>query len=312
LLAAENNLQVMTFNVGSSEGEAKADAEAGEFSRELASIADKHYGNGLAWLPAVEATRDFIAQQRPHIIGFQEIFDPSRCAKIRAELHQDFVCEYWRSGDRSVVEYITGKNYQVACHKGTSEKCLAVRKDFARIRGCHQDYCENFLEGRIISGCGSKSRLGKAVLDTYGGKVLNVIHIHGTSGFSGEDRKCRKRQFRSIFEEELGKAPLIGRAANIVLGDFNTDPRRLRWFDSSARKLKSYVKGTPFQFINDKADQRDPTYAGIVSIDHVISDDFVGKCKVAGISEELPAVLKTSYFDHKPLLCDLWPDPYAQ
>ena len=49
-----------------------------------------------------------------------------------------------------------------------------------------------------------------------------------------------------------------------------------------------------------------PTYSNLIgSIDHVVSDTFVGTCFVPGISAGHPAVTDVVYFDHKPIVCDL-------
>ena len=54
------DFKVMTFNTGTTSSKGKSGAKAGEFSEKQAKIADKYYGNGLAWKRAIGATMALI------------------------------------------------------------------------------------------------------------------------------------------------------------------------------------------------------------------------------------------------------------
>jgi hypothetical protein len=48
-----------------------------------------------------------------------------------------------------------------------------------------------------------------------------------------------------------------------------------------------------------------PTYAGLLNIDHQVSDSFVGDCWHPGITAGYDAVVDFDYFDHVPAVCTL-------
>ena len=63
-----------------------------------------------------------------------------------------------------------------------------------------------------------------------------------------------------------------------------------------------------FHFITQIGEEVTATYAGIGNIDHVISDTFSGSCWAAGITEGHADVIADSYFDHVPIVCDIYPN----
>jgi endonuclease/exonuclease/phosphatase family metal-dependent hydrolase len=117
-----------------------------------------------------------------------------------------------------------------------------------------------------------------------------VVHVHGTSGFEEADVRCRAAQI----ERALGLAG----ARTILLGDFNTDPTRLRGGDASADALAAGAARAQLGFHTDVGADAPPTYAGLVSIDHVLSDFAAGDCVSRSVTEMV-------YFDHRPQVCGL-------
>jgi len=295
----------MTFNTGTTKSESSVKADEGVFSREDWKLTDRYYGNGLAWWPAVKAAQKYIQEAQPDIIGFQEIFHPEKCIDIPLEAHRGFICETWRRGDPTVAEFITGEKYQVACHQGAHHKCIAVKRSFASIRGCHKNPCLDFLEGESLPKCSGASRLGRAILDLQSGISLTLVHVHATSGLSKKDKKYRKKQFRKIFQDFGYAQPAANGKLNLIIGDFNTDPKRMPWFDKSAKKLKKFAKKRKFHFLNGRGKDKKPTYKSIVTVDHILSDKLDGHCHSPGVTKNTRPVLKTSHFDHKPLFCRL-------
>ena len=71
-------LRVVTFNTGGGAG-GEPDHPDG-FTEIEADYSDEHYGNGLAWIGAIDATRAFFAEIQPDVVAFQEIFHPEECA----------------------------------------------------------------------------------------------------------------------------------------------------------------------------------------------------------------------------------------
>ena len=90
------------------------------------------------------------------------------------------------------------------------------------------------------------------------------------------------------------------------MGDTNTDPGRLAEYDTSAARWNDFVgEDKAFDFITEIGPDTPATYSGAVSIDHVMSDAFVGSCWVAGLTDGHPAVIDVVYFDHKPVVCSV-------
>ncbi len=306
----EFELVAVTFNTGTTDGLAHDALPDDGYSSDDALTSDLHYGNGLAWVPAVEAATAFFAELQPDIVAFQEIFYSGDCAMIPPEAHAGFVCESWADGDPTVANVITGMGYQVACNQAKPDKCLAVRRAFGTFRGCDSDLCLDHLAGARVPDCGGGSRIGRGIVDLVGGGEITVVNVHGSSGLSLDDMSCRVRQFDQVFVD-LGDGaaePAANGAVNIILGDLNTDPVRLADGDTSAARFSEFVgEDKAFDFINETGRLAPPTYA-IFNIDHVVSDAFTGSCEVPGVTEGMPPVLDAIYFDHKPIVCRLGGD----
>jgi hypothetical protein len=298
-------IKVVQFNTGTS-GTFDPNAPADGYTEALAKVTDEWYGNGLAWVPGVEAARKFLAEQAPDIMTFQEIFHSGDCVDVPAEAKPHFVCETWKAGDPTVAQVIAGAGYQVACHWGKDDKCAAVRKSFGTFRGCDADFCLEGLWGSTVDGCGKGARVGRGVIDLVAGGELTLASIHASSGIAASDGECRVKQLRQVFEDLGDGKPAASGARNVIMGDFNTDPARLVEADPSAAYLAEHVgDGKAFHFVNDAGPDATPTYAGLFTIDHVISDSGTGSCWTAGVTEGHPPVTEAIYFDHHPLVCDV-------
>lgn len=302
--------RAVTFNTGTTEGLADNAGENGGYGPEQGAFSEQYYGHGLAWAAAVADVRAFFDATDADVVAFQEIFSSPDCAAIPAEARAGFVCETWQEGDPTVAQLVLGPDYAVACNLGKPDKCVAVKKSFGRIRGCDADLCLDGLDGARVEGCGSGSRVGRAVVELAAGGALTVVGVHGTSGLVETDMDCRVRQFRQIFVD-LGDgsgAPAADGAYNLVLGDFNTDPARLDGADPSADELNAHVSfETGFEFISPVGKDVQPTYSGFVNIDHVISDRGRGSCSSIGVTEGTEPISPVRYFDHHPLVCDVAP-----
>jgi len=305
----ELTFTAVSFNTGTSESLRHDALPDDGYGYAEAMVSDAWYGDGLAWLPAVEATRRFFAEVAPDVVAFQEIFYSGECADIPPEARTGFVCETWSDGDPTVAQTILGDGYQIACNLGKSDKCAAVRRDFGTFRGCDSDLCLEGLDGGIVDGCGSGSRIGRGVIDLVGGGTLTLVGVHGSSGISLEDMDCRVLQFEQVFVDLGDGAPAANGAVNVVMGDLNTDPGRLVDGDPSAARFADFVgEGKAFHFVSDVGPRAPPTYSGILNIDHVASDAFEGSCWVAGVTDGHPPVIDAVYFDHKPVVCTLGGD----
>lgn len=306
--ASGRTIRAVTFNTGTS-GMYDPDAPEGGYGKEQAELVDAYYGNGLAWVPAIDAARAWLARTRPDVIGFQEIFHPGECAEIPTEARTGFVCEDWTEGMPTVAQRILGDGWQVMCHPGQSDKCAAVHRRLGRFRGCDADLCLEGMAGSVIPGCSKGCRVGRGVIDLWdGGGVLTLVNIHGSSGIEAADRECRVRQIDQIFVDlGLGDAePGANGDRNVVVGDFNTDPVRMAEADPSAARLAAFAgEGKAFAFVNEVGYDAAPTYAGFFNIDHVLTDAGSGACWSAGITDGHPKVADFLHFDHVPTVCDI-------
>ena len=274
---------VVTFNTGTTDT-LDHSSDGDDYGQQQVAYSDQYYGNGLAWSAAVTAVTDWFTARQPDIVGFQEIFYSENCTAIPSQAQVGYVCETWSPGDATVARVLLGSGYQVACHPGKPDKCVAVKKSFGTIRQCPDpDFCLEGLDGEIIPGCGSGARVARATIDLVGGDVITVVHIHASSGESSEDQQCRVQQVEQIFVDMDGEPGANG-ARNIILGDLNVDPGRVPGFlDDSSEAWNDYVGGTqPFQWVSPIGFSATPTYLDTLNIDHVVSDFFSGPCYAPG------------------------------
>ena len=299
----------VTYNTGTSEGMVPSDAPNDGYTQALAKISDEWYGDGLAWLPAVEAATQFFAQNDADLVVFQEIFWTGECPGIPEDAWNDFICSTWSPGDPTVANEILGDGWQVMCMPGKSDKCAAVNRGFGAFRGCNEDFCLEGLEGFRVDDCGKGARVGRGVIDLVGGGTLTLVNVHGSSGVSTDDMSCRVQQFEQVFVDIGDGEPAANGARNVIMGDFNTDPARFAEVDPSAARLNDFVgDGKAFHFVTAAGLEVQPTYGGFINIDHVISDVFQGTCWHAGVTDGHPTVIETIYFDHIPAVCVLGTD----
>lgn len=288
----------LTFNTGTTEGLGHAQGPDDGYGEVQAALSDQWYGDGLAWRRAVDDTAAFFAALQPDVVAFQEIFYSGECAAVPPEARAGFVCETWAEGDPTVAQVVLGAGYQVACHPGKPDKCVAVRRAFGAIEGCAGDLCLEGLEGAPVPGCGGGARVARARVQRVEGGSLVVVTVHGSSGVTAEDVACREAQFRQAFD-------LVVPGATLLMGDLNTDPVRLFEGDASAAAFRMGAVGAGLAFLTAVGDDAPPTYAGLFGIDHVLGHGLTGSCWVAGVTEGHPPVTALRYFDHRPHVCQV-------
>ncbi len=296
---------VATFNTGTTAGLPHDDPPDDGYSSADAAISDMYYGDGLAWPPAIEATRQFFADVKPDLVNFQEIFYTGDCAGIPVNARTNFVCATWQDGDPTVVQMVLGADYQIACNLGKPDKCAAVKRSFGSFRGCDADLCLDGLDGSVVNGCGGGSRVGRGVIDLVAGGSITLVNVHGSSGLTAADEDCRVREFDQVFVNLGDGAPAASGDLNVIMGDLNTDPVRFASADPSAAHFADLVDGGGFHFVSDVGEMAPATYQGAVNIDHVVSDRYDGHCWAAGTTDGHPRVTDAVYFDHEPVVCDV-------
>ncbi len=300
----------LTFNAGTTPGldhdRGEATGEGDGYTQAMADIADAYYENSLSWNPAEAALTAFLAEKRPAIAAFQEIFHDPWCEEIPAHPDLDFVCKDYTPDRPWQIQRLLGEGYTYLCAVGQPDNCAGVRTDFGTVRGCAPGtLCPEGLQGHPPpDGCSRGARMSKAVVDRADGRTLTLVVVHGTSGFSEEDMACRRAQFEQVFVDAGDGRPLADGEVNLILGDFNTDPIRMAG-DPSADFVADHVgPGRRFHFVSPAGREAPATYAGIATIDYLISDRLEGSCIVPGVGEE-PPVMDAIYWDHLPVLCQL-------
>jgi hypothetical protein len=274
------------------------------FTTQMNEYLDTYYGHGLCWGPAIDEARAFFDGVQPDVVAFQEIFDVEECADIPSEARQGFICENWAPGSPTVAELILGPGYQVACNWEKHDKCAAVKRQFGTFDGCTSDTCLDGLFGSTIDGCGQGARIGRGVIEIGGGGTVTLVNVHGSSGVAGDDMDCRVKQIEQIFLDLGDGAPAVNGLRNLVLGDFNTDPRSTAAVlaDASARRWNDFVgSDQPCDFINEHV----ATYHNIFCIDNMVSDELSGDCWYPGHTDGHPPVSPEDYFDHTPTVCSI-------
>jgi len=304
---------VVTFNVGTTtnmvhdrdEEEGEGDGYTGIHAQEVAA----NYGNNLSWIPAEEALAEYLAQLRPEIIGFQEMFYDPWCEDIEPLDELDLVCEDYSPERPLQVERLLGDEYQVACAFKKPDNCLGVRRDFGRLVGCPEhEVCLEGLEGLGAGqGCSDSARVGTAPVELVDGRILTVVVAHANAGMTLKDQDCRILQFKQIFEDRGDGIPAACGEANLVMGDMNTDPFLLAEGDPSAAYWNTRVgEGRQFAYVSAAGPEGPATHVTTMHLDHIISDAVDSdECYVPGVSEGVPPVMETTVFDHRPVVCSV-------
>jgi len=310
----EDTLLVVTFNTGTSEGVVSSvDGEDG-YGAAQAALSDEWYGDGLAWTPAVDATRAWFDRFSPDLVVFQEMFWPGDCALIPEEAREGFFCEDWEEGGVTVAETVLGPDYQVACHPGKPDKCAAVHNRLGTFDGCDDRFCLEGLRGATIDGCGSGARVGTGTVVLEGEPVLQLTNIHGSSGLSEEDQGCRVAQIAQVFDAMGADPPAVSPALpDVVMGDLNTDPHRFVDLDTSALEWATRVplddsepRAHGLYFVSPVGEDAPGSYGGVADIDHVFADAWTGACDRTLLDTETAhPVYAPAYFDHRPVVCEL-------
>lgn len=308
------SIVVTTFNTGG--GAAKEGSADGAYTPAMGAQGDALYGNGLAWPPAIDAVAAWVEAQVPDVIAFQELFWSDDCATIRQDPDfdpsLDLVCRDWAPGDPRVVERVLGEGYQVACNPGKPDKCVGVRRAFGTWEGCEDTTCVEGLLGFDVEGCGQGARVARGVIVRVDGTTLDVVHVHGSSGFTADDDACRVAQVEQVFVDFGDGRPGVRGDVHVVLGDLNTDPGRFPEIQASAARWNDFVgPDDAFRWITDVGPDTPGSYAGVagvaIDVDHVASDAFDGACAVHGVTPGTTPVFDAAYFDHRPVRCTLTP-----
>ncbi len=304
---------VMTFNAGTSSGQLHSkDEEEGNgdgYTDEHAEEVDAHYGNSLSWNPAEEEATEFLAELKPEIVAFQEVFHDPWCEDIEDKPELDLVCNGYTPDRPYQMERLLGADYQIACNLNAEDRCAGVRRDFGRFVGCPEDeVCFGGIWGLGLGdkNCSDSARIGSIEIELTDGRYMVLVNAHANAGMKDSDMECRTYQFQQIFVDRGDGVPAAFGEVNLIMGDLNTDPFLLAGADPSAKELNKYVgAGKPFHFISADSAEGPATHVTTMHIDHVISDFIEGDCVVAGVSPGVEPVMDSTVFDHRPVICEV-------
>jgi hypothetical protein len=305
--------RVMTFNTGtSSQSLHDNDEKEGEgdgYTSTQAAYIDEHLGNSLAWVPAEDALTAWLAMHRPEIVAFQEMMYDPWCEEVPAPpAGLGLVCEGYVPGGPWTVERLLGPDYQVASTIDQEDNWVGIRRDFGRFKDCPEEGpCIGGVFGLGLPGeCNGRPRVSSIEIVLADGRELVLVNVHATSGMTTQDMECRALQFDQVFKDQGDGHPAAHGAVNLVMGDMNTDPFLLAAGDPSAAKWNQYVgPGKAFHYISSDSAAGPATHVTTMHIDHVVSDAITGSCIVPGESPNLPPIMETTFFDHRPVLCDV-------
>jgi len=303
---------VLSFNVGTTDklqhDKDEAEGAGDGYTSAHAARNASHYANNLAWWPAEEALTTWLGETRPEVVLFQELFHDPWCDDIETDPAFDFICHGMDPARPRQAQRLLGDDYDVACAPGHPDNCVGVLRSFGRIQGCPETGpCDIDLDGMPPpSGCTGGARVATAVIELTDGRLLHAVDVHTVAGITDENMACRVEQFHQVFVDRGDGKPAAWGANNVVGGDMNMDPFLWAGLDPSADAWNQYVgDGKPFHYLSSDGPEGTPTIATLFRIDHVVSDALVGSCVVVGATEGVPPVLETSYWDHRPLLCEV-------
>ncbi len=306
------SFSVLTFNTGTTEHlEHDADEVDGGGDGYTSAHAARNaarYSNNLAWRPAEAALTLWLGEHRPEVVLFQELFHDPWCADIDTDPAFDFIC-HGRDPDRPrQAQRLLGPDYDVACAPGHPDNCVGVLRAFGRIRGCTGEApCAAELDGLPPpGGCTQGARVATAEITLGDGRLLHAVDVHTAAGVTDEDMACRVTQILQIFEDRGDGKPAAWGTANVVGGDMNMDPFLWAGLDPSADAWNTYVgEDRPFHYLSSNGPDGPPTIQTLFRIDHLVSDVLAGSCVVVGGTAGVPPIMETSYWDHRPVLCEV-------
>jgi hypothetical protein len=304
-------IRVITINAGTSSGR-RHDADEADglppYTSATSELVDEHYFNSLSWNPAERALTAWLATQNAQVVAFQEIFHDPWCDEIDRpeDTPLDLICSTHDPAGPLQVQRLTGDRYQFACGIEKPDTCIAIDRDWAVMDGCNAAGCVILWEpARPPSECTGRDRMGRVRVTDSTGQRFNIIAWHGTSGGTPEDAQCRADILSLAFEDRGDGTPLVDPTLpNLLLGDFNFDPEL--FVGADVDYIAQFVgAGRSFSWLSPTDIDGPRSYAGGVSIDHVVGDRWEGDCVIPGSSEGVPAVWDRVYWDHRPVVCDL-------
>jgi len=206
------------------------------------------------------------------------------------------------------VRRLLGKDYTITCDANSGFECIAVRREFGRMKGCADGaLCRGLARtAPIIDDC--NIQLGIDQVDTryasvsgvtleVDGKAIDILLAHPPASSALAAAQCRRRFLPYVMEPVGSDGSLREQAASILGGDFNFDPYRdaptapdvLYWGEQVRLSLGG--EGGPW-VSNSGPLEHDPPYwttpMARATFDHVLSQGMVGRCQTLGAAQSRP------------------------
>ncbi|MHB8874437.1 MAG: endonuclease/exonuclease/phosphatase family protein [Myxococcaceae bacterium] len=245
---------------------------------------------------------------RPDVVLFSEAFAPWLCDKVGA-VDEKHVCHPSNTqAEPEQVRRILGSNYTISCDANSGFECIAIRREFGRMKGCEDGaFCRGLSRtAPVIDDC--DIRLGIDQVDTrhasvsgvtleVDGKTFDALVAHPPASTAPEAAQCRRRFLPYVMEPVGSDGSVRERPAAILGGDFNLDPYRnaptavdvVYWNQSVRLSLEG--EGGPW-VSNSGPIEHDPPYwtspLSRSTLDHVVTQGLVGRCQTLGAAQGRP------------------------
>jgi endonuclease/exonuclease/phosphatase family metal-dependent hydrolase len=246
----------------------------------------------------------------PDVVSLQEVLSPWQCEEDPTG-KKGLVCSEPQTEPQA--RRLLGDHYTIVCDSRNQFTCIGVRTDFATVEGCSIGaYCTNGRTGDILESCDTGFTVSAITVTTFNDLTFDVVNAH----LQSTNTHCRTQMISQIFGRRPDSTKIINEDLVLLMGDFNLDPWRDH--DHSAEYWRSFIdlgwQGKAFKYHNpfDGSDLPLPTSHVLFrrrTVDLVLSNFAVGKCKVMGTSEDTQRIDGGKGMDHKSLFGELEINP---
>ncbi len=239
-----------------------------------------------------------IARAKPDVALLSEVLAPGQCDELGPAAPAWHACHpEHRAAEPDQARRLLGPDYTIACEPRRGYECVAVRREFAKLRGCDDGaLCRGLLRSaEALPGCDDGFTLSMATVEVDG-VALDVGVAHPPSGFTAEAQACRRDFLPAVLAPRGAPGSLRQQPRALVGGDFNLDPYRHgtdadgTYFLAQVRTSAS-AAGGPL-LLHSGLQEHDPPYWTApltrATWDHVVSEGLTGRCVTLGAHEGYP------------------------
>ena len=236
-----------------------------------------------------------IAALKPDVALLAETLNPAQCEALSASVPDWHVYSPTQPpGDQ--VRRLLGPDYTIACEPRRGYECLAVRSAFACLEGCSSGALCRGLSRTVdpVPGCDDGFTLS-AVTARIDGVRVDLMVGHPPSGFAAADAECRRAYLPGALAAQGEETSLRSAPFALFGGDLNLDPWRNPGEPDTAY-FRAQVGlgdegGAAFRAHSGPVENDPPWWTSPLvrrSLDHVVTEGFVGRCVTLGAHEGYP------------------------